>query len=182
MDPNKLKAGLISGPVVGLIAGLIAVVPILNNLNCCCCPIGSLLGGLGAAALLNNSLNGRGITPMDGLTVGAISGGVAGLLYAIIAIIGSLIWGAVSIAAVPEQVKSGLPPALIGLLSGVMFSIVGALVVAVLSTAGGALGGALFKGPGGMGTPPPPPPPNPGNPYGQPYGQQPGGPYGGHSF
>jgi hypothetical protein len=177
MDPNKLKSALISGPVSGFVVGVAAVIPIVSTFNCCCCPILAVGSGFGSAALLNKFRGGQGITPVDGLTVGAISGGMAALVYGIFALVGQLIWGAVSMATMPDDVTQTLPPAVIAMLSGAVLILVGAVLVAILSAAGGAIGGAIFKP---VTPPPPPPPPGGGTPFGSPYGQQ--GPFGGQPF
>lgn len=163
MEPNKIKPAAIGGVAMGILSAI----PILGI---CCC-LWALGGGFLAAMLYNKEIGGRGLTPGDGATLGAIAGGIAAPIYLIVGIPLSLLFQGAQLAMfksmgvdVPvESMGSGI----VGAIGG---ALVGAIVIAILATLGGLLGSLVYKPTGGPTPGGPTYPPAPGAP-GAPYGQ-----------
>jgi len=146
---NKLKPALLGGLLVGLPSAVLSVVPIAS---CCCC-IWSIAGGVLAGFLyIRNSQ-----TPVsvgEGAIVGALAGAVGGVIYLIIAVPLSLVFG---MAAMTEQLnRSGVEVPISGFLLMIVAGIATAIFLAVLATLGGLLAVPIFEKRKGSGVPPPP--------------------------
>jgi hypothetical protein len=143
---NKLKSAAIGG----LITGILSLVPFIST---CCC-LWAILGG-GLAAFLYVKGSSAPVSTGDGAIIGALSGLVGGLIYLIVGLPMTLIFGAAQIEDALRQSGMQAP------LSGIALGIVGTLVVAVLlvlfSTIGGLVGVAIFEKRKGGNEPPPPP-------------------------
>ena len=161
---NKLKPAIIGGVVLGLLS----VIPFVNFANACCC-LWAIVGGLLATSLyVKNSP-----TPVSAGD-GAMVGGLAGLVGAVIAVVLGipidLVMGPVmrnmmiSLVARLDPRQADLVRQQIEAAGGpsITAAIVNALILAVLlvifSIIGGLLGVPIFEK--RKGGPPPPPPIN----------------------
>lgn len=155
---NKLKPALLGG----LIAGILSVIPFVST---CCC-LWSILGGFLASFLYIKS-SPAPVTPGGGAGIGAMAGAVGALIYVIIGLPITLIFGTAQIEDAFRRSGVEVP------LGGIALALLGVFMVAVIilifSTIGGILGVPIFEK--RKGTQPPPPPP-------QDFGAGPGTPYG----
>jgi hypothetical protein len=148
---DKTKAGLIGG----VIAGILSAIPFVNY---CCC-IWAVGGGILAVYLFVKN-TGTPVTPGGGAAIGAVAGGIGAVIYLVISIPLNLIIGAAAMAAQMEQMeKAGVSIPFSGMALVLVGSIIGAIIVFVLTLIGGLIGAPIFKG-GGAAAPPPPPPPS----------------------
>ena len=142
---NKLKPALLGG----LIVGVLSAIPFINY---CCC-IWTLGGGVLAAYLYVKSSP----TPVkmgDGAMVGGLAGVVGGIIYFVLSLPINIFFG---IAAMQEQLsRSGVRLPFSGMVLVIVASIVGAIILAVLTALGGIIGVAIFEK-RKDGTVPPPP-------------------------
>ncbi|MGH9929777.1 MAG: hypothetical protein ACREA9_11205 [Pyrinomonadaceae bacterium] len=142
---NKLKPALLGG----LIVGVLSAIPIINY---CCC-IWTLGGGVLAAFLYVKSSP----TPVkmgDGAVVGGLAGVVGAVIYFILSLPINIFFG---MAAIQEQLsRSGVRLPFSGVVLVILTSIVGAIVLAVLTALGGILGVAIFEKRKDGPAPPPP--------------------------
>ena len=142
---NKLKSAAIGG----LITGILSLIPFIST---CCC-LWAILGG-GLAAFMYVRGSSTPVSTGDGAIIGAMSGLVGGVIYLLVGLPITLIFGAAQIEDALRQSGMQAP------LSGVALGIVGTLVVAVLlvlfSTIGGLVGVAIFEKRKGSEPPPPP--------------------------
>lgn len=145
---NKLKPALLGGLLVGLPSAVLSVVPIAS---CCCC-LWSIAGGVLAGFLYIKSSQ----TPVsvgEGAIVGGLAGAVGGIIYLIIAVPLSLVFG---MAAMTEQLnRTGVEVPISGFLLMIVAGIVTAVFLAVLATLGGLLAVPIFEKRKGNGAPPP---------------------------
>jgi hypothetical protein len=146
---NKLKPALLGGLVVGVLSGISSIIPFASF---CCC-LWSIGGGVLAAFLYVKSSP----TPVgmgDGAMVGGLAGVVGGILYFIIALPVSLLFG---MAAMQQQLdRSGVNLPISGFLLMIVSAIVSAIILALLATLGGVIGTAIFeKRKGGLAPPAP---------------------------
>ena len=147
---NKLKSALLGGLIVGFLSAIHSLIPFIGA---CCC-IWSILGG-GLAAFLYIKGSSVPVKLGDGAIVGALAGVVGGIIYVIIYLPISLIWG---MAAMTEQLnRSGVQIPFSGTILVIIGSIVGAVMLVLLSTLGGVIGTAIFEKRKGDGLAPPPP-------------------------
>ncbi|HYV00127.1 MAG TPA: hypothetical protein VE977_14960 [Pyrinomonadaceae bacterium] len=147
---NKLKSALLGGLIVGFLSAIHSLIPFIGA---CCC-IWSILGG-GLAAFLYIKGSSVPVKLGDGAIVGALAGVVGGIIYVVIYLPISLIWG---MAAMTEQLnRSGVQIPFSGTILVIIGSIVGAIMLVVLSTLGGVIGTAIFEKRKGDGLAPPPP-------------------------
>jgi len=147
---NKLKPALLGGLIVGFLSAIHSLIPFIGA---CCC-IWSIIGGVLAAFLY---IKGSSVPVKlgDGAIVGALAGVVGGIIYVIIYLPISLIWG---MAAMTEQLnRSGYQIPFSGTILVIIGSIVGAILLVLLSTLGGVIGTAIFEKRKGDGLAPPPP-------------------------
>lgn len=145
---DKLKPALLGGLVVGLVSAIHSLIPFVSA---CCC-IWALVGGALAAFLY---IKGSSVPVKigDGAIVGALAGVVGGIIYVVIYLPISLLWG---MAAMQEQLnRSGVQIPFSGSLLVIVGSIIGAIVLVLLSTLGGVIGTAIFEK-RKNGAPPPP--------------------------
>jgi len=91
----------------------------------------------------------------EGAMVGGLAGVVGGIIYVVIYLPIALLWGMVTMQ---EQLdRSGVHLPFSGSILMVVASLIGALVLVLLSTLGGVIGTAIFeKRKGNTVTPPPP--------------------------
>jgi hypothetical protein len=155
---SKTKAALIGGVIAGVVAAIHVLIPVVN-LCCCIWPIG---GGVLAVYLYVKN-TGATVTPGVGAGIGAVAGGIAAVIYLIISLPLNLLIGAAAVAAQMEQMeRAGVSVPLSGAALMVVGSIVGAVIVFVLTLLGGVIGAPIFgKRGSGAAVPPPPPPPPP---------------------
>jgi len=147
---NKLKPALLGGLIVGFLSAIHSLIPFIGA---CCC-IWSIIGGVLAAFIY---IKGSSVPVKlgDGAIVGALAGVVGGIIYVIIYLPISLIWG---LAVMQENInRSGVNIPFSGTILVIIASIVGAVVLVVLSTLGGVIGTAIFEKRKGDGIAPPPP-------------------------
>jgi hypothetical protein len=154
---NKLKPALLGG----LIAGILSVIPFVST---CCC-LWSILGGLLASYLYIKS-SPAPVTPGEAAGLGAMAGAVGALIYLIIGLPITLIFGTAQMEEAIRRTGVEIP------LGGIALALLGVFLVAVMilifTTLGGILGVPIFEK--RKGAPPSPPPqdfsPGPGGPYG----------------
>jgi len=147
---NKLKPALLGGLIVGFLSAIHSLIPFIGA---CCC-IWSIIGG-GLASFLYIKGSSVPVKLGDGAIVGALAGVVGGIIYVIIYLPISLIWG---MAAMTEQLnRSGVQIPFSGTILVIIGSIVGAVMLVLLSTLGGVIGTAIFEKRKGDGLAPPPP-------------------------
>jgi len=147
---NKLKPALLGGLIVGFLSAIHSLIPFIGA---CCC-IWSIVGG-GLASFLYIKGSSVPVKLGDGAIVGALAGVVGGIIYVIIYLPISLIWG---MAAMTEQLnRSGVQIPFSGTILVIIGSIVGAVMLVLLSTLGGVIGTAIFEKRKGDGLAPPPP-------------------------
>jgi hypothetical protein len=131
---NKLKPALLGG----LIVGVLSAIPFINY---CCC-IWSIGGGVLAAYLYIKS-SPTPVTTGDGAMVGGLAGVVGAIIYLIIGLPIAIFFG---MAAMTEQLsRSGVALPFSGTLLMVVAGIIGAIILAVLTTLGGIIGVAIFE-------------------------------------
>lgn len=154
---NKLKPALLGG----LIAGILSVIPFVSI---CCC-LWSILGGALASFLYIKS-SPNPVTPGGGAGIGAMAGAVGALIYVIIGLPITLIFGTAQMEDTFRRSGIEVP------LGGIALALVGVFMVAVIilifSTIGGILSVPIFEKRKGAQPPPPP----------QDFGAGPGTPYG----
>ena len=149
---NKLKPALLGG----LIVGVLSAIPFINY--CCCI---WTLGGGALAAFLYVKGSPTPVSTGDGAIVGGLAGVVGGIVYLIIGLPIAFLFG---FAAMEEQLtRSGIEIPLSGTLLLILGGILGAIILALLTTVGGLIGVAIFEKRKG-GTAPPPPQNLGGNP------------------
>ena len=142
---NKLKPALLGG----LIVGVLSAIPFINY---CCC-IWTIGGGVLAAYLYIKS-SPTPVTMGDGAMVGGLAGVVGAIIYLIIGLPIAIFFG---MAAMTEQLsRSGVQLPFSGTLLMVVAGIIGAIILAVLTTLGGIIGVAIFEKRKGTAAPPPP--------------------------
>ena len=154
---NKLKPALLGG----LIAGILSVIPFVST---CCC-LWSILGGLLASFLYIKS-SPAPVTAGGGAGIGAMAGAVGALIYVIIGLPITLIFGTAQMEDAIRRSGVEVP------LSGIALALLGVFMVAVFilifSTIVGILGVPIFEK--RKGAQPPPPPQDVGAGPSAPYG------------
>ena len=142
---NKLKPALLGG----LIVGVLSAIPLINY---CCC-IWTLGGGVLAAFIYIKSSP----TPVkmgDGAMVGGLAGVVGGIIYFVLSLPINIFFG---MAAMQEQLyRSGIRLPFSGIILVILTSIVGAIILALLTALGGIIGVAIFEKRKDGAVPPPP--------------------------
>ncbi|MGH9871130.1 MAG: hypothetical protein ACRD9S_01545 [Pyrinomonadaceae bacterium] len=147
---NKLKSALIGGVIVGFLSAIHSLIPFIGF---CCC-IWSIIGGVLASFIY---IKGSSVPVKlgDGAIVGALAGVVGGIIYVVIYLPFSLLYG---MAVMQEQLnRSGVQIPFSGTILVIIASIVGAIMLVLLSTLGGVIGTAIFEKRKGNGLAPPPP-------------------------
>ncbi|HST51285.1 MAG TPA: hypothetical protein VLJ61_04670 [Pyrinomonadaceae bacterium] len=162
---DKTKAALIGG----VVAGILSAIPFVNY---CCC-IWAVGGGILAVYLFAKNTRSP-VTAGGGASIGAVAGAIAAIIYLVISLPLNLIIGTAAMAAQMEQMeKAGVSIPFSGVALMLVASIIGAVLVFVLTLVGGLIGAPIFGKGGGAAAPPPPPPAGfggPGTPGGG-YGQ-----------
>jgi len=146
---NKLKPALLGGLIVGFLSAIHSIIPFIGA---CCC-IWSIVGGALAAFIY---IKGSSVPVKlgDGAIVGALAGVVGGIIYVVLYLPYSLFVGMV---AVQEQLnRSGVNVPFSGTILVIIASIVGAIMLVVLSSLGGVIGTAIFEKRKDGAVPPPP--------------------------
>ena len=142
---NKLKPALLGG----LIVGVLSAIPLINY---CCC-IWTLGGGVLAAFIYIKSSP----TPVkmgDGAMVGGLAGVVGGIIYFVLSLPINIFFG---MAAMQQQLyRSGVHLPFSGVFLVILTSIVGAIILALLTVLGGIIGVAIFEKRKDGAVPPPP--------------------------
>ena len=142
---NKLKPALLGG----LIVGVLSAIPFINY---CCC-IWTLGGGVLAAYLYIKSSP----TPVkigDGAIVGGLAGVIGGVIYFVLSLPINIFFGMAAMEAQLE--RSGIQLPFSGMVLLIISSLLGAVILAVLTALGGLLGVAIFeKRKDGVAPPPP---------------------------
>ena len=147
---NKLKPALLGGLIVGIFSAIHSLIPIVSM---CCC-IWSIVGGV-VAALLYIKSSPTPVQMGEGAMVGGLAGVVGGIIYVVIYLPIALLWGMVTMQ---EQLdRSGVHLPFSGSILMVVASLIGALVLVLLSTLGGVIGTAIFEKRKGNTVAPPPP-------------------------
>ena len=135
---------------MGFLSAIHSLIPFIGA---CCC-IWSVIGG-GLAAFLYIKGSSVPVKLGDGAIVGALAGVVGGIIYVIIYLPYSLFVG---MAVMQEQLnRTGVQIPFSGTILVIIGSIVGAIMLVVLSTLGGVIGTAIFEKRKGDGLAPPPP-------------------------
>jgi hypothetical protein len=146
---NKLKPALLGG----LIVGVLSAIPFINY--CCCI---WTIGGGALAAYLYVKSSPVPVRTGDGAIVGGLAGIIGGIIYLVIGLPLTLLFGA---AAMQERLtRTGIEFPVSGMVLMIVAAIIGAVIVALLTTLGGVIGVAIFEKRKGNG-PVPPLPPNP---------------------
>jgi hypothetical protein len=144
---NKMKPALIGG----VVTGILSLIPIVSS---CCC-LWAIGGGLLASYLYSKD-SPTAVPPGEGAIMGAMSGGVASVIYLIIGLPLVFLLGMANMEEMYRRAGVELPVAGVALaLLSVIFMIIGLLI---FSTLGGLLGAVILgKQKGGPAGPPPPP-------------------------
>jgi len=135
---NKLKPALLGGLIVGILSGVLSIIPIANY---CCC-LWSIGGGVLAAFIY---IKGSSVPVKigDGALVGGLAGVVGGILYLIINVPLTLLIGMAALGAQLRQTGLNIPvpPFVLVIIS----SVITAVILAVLAALGGIIGVAIFE-------------------------------------
>jgi hypothetical protein len=146
---NKRKPAVVGGLIVGFLSAIHSLIPFISVSSC----IWSIIGGVLASFLY---IKGSSVPVKlgDGAVVGALAGVVGGIIFVVIYLPFSLLYG---MAMMQEQLdRSGYQIPFSGTIVVIIFSIVGAIVLVLLSTLGGVIGTAIFEKRKGDGLAPPP--------------------------
>jgi hypothetical protein len=165
---ERTKAALIGG----VVAGLLSAIPVVST---CCC-LWAIGGGILAVFMYTKNTR-LPVQPGDGAMLGAMTGGIAAVIYIIIALPLMLLVGMAQMEAQMAQLRqAGVDLPFAGIALGIVGLLIGAVGLVICATIGGLIGAPIFGK--GAGTPPPPPP---AGGYGGPAGGGPaagGGSYG----
>ena len=152
---NKLKAALLGGLIVGVVSGLVSLIPIVKM---CCCLFG--IGGGVVAGLIYIKGSPTRVPIGDGAMVGALAGVVGGIIYLIVCLPITLFVGAAEFERAVSQYGRQMPFSGTALI--VISSIVGAIGLIILAAIGGILSVPIFEKRKDV-VPPPPPAGGPGS-------------------
>jgi hypothetical protein len=150
-NKNKLllySAGI--GAAIGLVTGVIGLIPIVNLLLCLFCCVYFFVGGIVAYILLKNDPpKDQGEGAMWGAIIGAVNGVAYAIVSGIIGIVGNLLGlSAATALSQFDQFDQGelavsAGASVVGGIVGIIFAIIFALVIFTIS---GAIGGLLVAG------------------------------------
>jgi len=147
---NKLKSALLGGLIVGVFSAIHSLIPIVGV---CCC-IWSIIGGV-VAALIYVKGSPTPVKLGEGAMVGGLAGVVGGIIYVVIYLPIAILWG---MATMQEQLdRSGVHLPFSGTILMIVGSIIGAVILVLLSTLGGVIGTAIFEKRKGNNAAPPAP-------------------------
>lgn len=163
---NKVKPAVIGGVVLGLLSAI----PFVNLVNFCCCAWAILGGMLATYMYVKNSP-----TPAnagDGAIIGGIAGAIGAVIYLIIGIPLSIVAGTAMREVLvnlmtsidprqAEMIRAQMEAQGQSISGAIIQGFIGALLLVVFAVLGGLIGIPLFEK-RKAGPMPPPPPPGPG--------------------
>jgi hypothetical protein len=135
---NKLKAALLGGLIVGLVSGIISLIPIVKM---CCCLFG--IGGGVVAGLIYIKGSPARVSIGDGAMVGALAGVVGAIIYLVVSLPITLWVGAAEVERAFSQYGRQMP--FTGTVLIVVSCIVGSIGLIVLAAIGGILSVPIFE-------------------------------------
>jgi hypothetical protein len=135
---NKLKAALLGGLIVGVVSGVISMIPIVKM---CCCLFG--IGGGVVAGLIYIKGSPTRVSIGDGAMVGALAGVVGGIIYLVIDLPITLWMGAAELERTFSQYGSKMPFS--GTVLIIVSSIIGTIGLIILAAIGGILSVPIFE-------------------------------------
>jgi len=135
---NKLKAALLGGLIVGVVSGIISMIPIVKM---CCCLFG--IGGGVVAGLIYIKGSPTRVSIGDGALVGALAGLVGGIIYLVINLPFTLWVGAAELERTFSQYGRQMPFS--GTVLIIVSSIVGTVGLIILAAIGGILSVPIFE-------------------------------------
>ena len=135
---NKLKAALLGGLIVGVVSGIISMIPIVKM---CCCLFG--IGGGVVAGLIYIKGSPTRVSIGDGAMVGALAGVVGGIIYLVINLPITLWMGAAELERTFSQYGSKMPFS--GTVLIIVSSIIGTIGLIILAAIGGILSVPIFE-------------------------------------
>jgi hypothetical protein len=135
---NKLKAALLGGLIVGVVSGVISMIPIVKM---CCCLFG--IGGGVVAGLIYIKGSPTRVSIGDGAMVGALAGVVGGIIYLVIDLPITLWMGAAELERTFSQYGSKMPFS--GTVLILVSSIIGTIGLIILAAIGGILSVPIFE-------------------------------------
>jgi hypothetical protein len=135
---NKLKAALLGGLIVGLVSGIISLIPIVKM---CCCLFG--IGGGVVAGLIYIKGSPTRVSIGDGAMVGALAGVVGAIIYLVVSLPITLWVGAAEVERAFSQYGRQMP--FTGTVLIVVSCIVGSIGLIVLAAIGGILSVPIFE-------------------------------------
>jgi hypothetical protein len=135
---NKLKAALLGGLIVGLVSGIISLIPIVKV---CCCLFG--IGGGVVAGLIYIKGSPARVSIGDGAMVGALAGVVGAIIYLVVSLPITLWVGAAEVERAFSQYGRQMP--FTGTVLIVVSCIVGSIGLIVLAAIGGILSVPIFE-------------------------------------
>lgn len=145
---ERTKAALIGG----VVAGVLSAIPFVSS---CCC-LWAIGGGILAAFLYSKNAR-TAMQPADGAMLGAMTGGVAAVIYFIIALPLMLIVGMAQMDAQMAQLRqAGIDLPFAGMALAIVGMLIAAVGLVIFATIGGLIGVPIFGK--GAAAPPPPPP------------------------
>jgi hypothetical protein len=142
---NKLKPALLGG----LVTGILSVIPLVST---CCC-LWAMAGGVLACFLYIKS-SAAPVSTGEGAVLGVMAGAIGALVYLIIGLPISLIFGAGQIEEAFR--RSGLEIPLSGIALVLLSVFLTAILIVLFSTLGGLIGVPIFEKRKGAAPPPPP--------------------------
>jgi hypothetical protein len=135
---NKLKAALLGGLIVGLVSGIISLIPIVKM---CCCLFG--IGGGVVAGLIYIKGSPTRVSIGDGAMVGALAGVVGAIIYLVVSLPITLWVGAAEVERAFSQYGRQMP--FTGTVLIIVSCIVGSIGLIVLAAIGGILSVPIFE-------------------------------------
>ena len=135
---NKLKAALLGGLIVGVVSGIISLIPIVKM---CCCLFA--IGGGVVAGLLYIKGSPTRVSVGDGAMVGALAGVVGAIIYLVISLPITLWVGAAEVERAFSQYGRQMP--FTGTVLIIVSCIVGSIGLIVLAAIGGILAVPIFE-------------------------------------
>ena len=135
---NKLKAALLGGLIVGVVSGIISLIPIVKM---CCCLFG--IGGGVVAGLIYIKGSPTRVSIGDGAMVGALAGVVGGIIYLVINLPITLWLGAAEFERAFSQYGRQMPFS--GTVLIIVATIVGTFGLIILAAIGGILSVPIFE-------------------------------------
>ena len=135
---NKVKAALLGGLIVGIVSGVISMIPIVKM---CCCLFA--IGGGVVAGLIYIKGSPTRVSIGDGAMVGALAGVVGGIIYLVISLPFTLWVGAAELERTFSQYGRQMPFS--GTVLIIVSCIVGTIGLIILAAIGGILSVPIFE-------------------------------------